>query len=131
MLISQNALNDLKEYANKSTKGVERILLHEKSSDQIQLMCIAFAKNKSYPPHAYKHSGFITYILLEGKLQINIYDLESKKIERSIILDEKEIFKVPRNKYRETIDLYNGTTVFIEVVEGSFQKENEIIIQKK
>ena len=37
----------LKEYANKSTKGVERILLHEKSSDQIQLMCIAFAKNKS------------------------------------------------------------------------------------
>ena len=105
MLISEQILNELKNKITNGTSNIERINLHEKNSQNIQLMCIAFKKNNRYPPIADKEKGNITFVVLEGKLQINTYNISSNKMIDSKVICQKEIYRIPRYLYRETISI--------------------------
>ena len=69
MFISESHLKDLKNKLSTNKNKVDRILLHEKNSQNVQLMCIAFKENVRYKPIADLEKGSITFIVLEGKLK--------------------------------------------------------------
>jgi len=126
MFISNSNIKQLKEKIKNNQSDSERIILHEKNSEKIQLMCIAFKKNNRYAPIADNENGFITFIVLEGKLMINTYNVSDNKKIASQVIRPKEIYKIPRNIYRETLSIGSSDTVFIEVIEGPFNPNNRI-----
>ena len=126
MFISELDLEKLKQKININKSNSERIILHKKNSQAIQLMCIAFKKNYKYPPIADKEKGFITFIVLEGKLMINTYNISDNKKIASQLICPKEIYKIPRNIYRETISMGSCDSIFMEIIEGPYNKENRI-----
>ena len=126
MFISESNLKDLKNKLNDNKNKVDRILLHEKNSQNIQLMCIAFKENVHYHPIADLEKGCITFIVLEGKLKINTYNISDQKKIASQIICPKEIYKIPRNIFRETISISNSETIFFEIIEGPYDPNNRI-----
>ena len=131
MFVSNSDLNLLKIKIQDNKSSIERLIIHEPNSPNIQLMCIAFRNGKRYPPIADKEKGSITFIVLEGKLVINTYDfLDHHKIKSQILLP-KEIYKIPRNIYRETISISANETIFFEIIEGPFNPANRVRMKNK
>ena len=128
MFISELKLNELKNKITNGVSKIERIILHEKNSQNIQLMCIAFKENNRYPPIADKEKGNITFVVLEGKLRINTFNVSDKKIIDSKVICQKEIYKIPRYIYRETISISDSPSIFLEIIEGSYNPENRILM---
>ena len=128
MFISEENFKELKEKLNNDFSNSERIILHNKNSQNIQLMCIAFKKGNRYPPITDNEKGDITFVVLEGKLKINTYDYSSSKIIDSKEISPKEIYKIPRNIYRETISIADSHTIFLEIIEGPYNPENRIFM---
>ena len=126
MFISKFDLDNLKEKMNKNKSNIERILIHEKISDNTQIMCIAFKEGNRYPPIADNEKGSITFIVLEGKLKIDTYDFSNKKKLDSKVISQKEIYKIPRRVFRETNAISKTDTIFVEIIEGSFNPDNRI-----
>ena len=130
MFVSKATLKKLKERIINNGTNIERIILHEKCSDNLQLMCIAFKKGTRYPPIADNEKGFITYVVLEGKLIINTYSINQKIKIRSQEINSTEIYKIPRYLYRETIALSEEDTIFIEIIEGAFDPKKRLNMEK-
>ncbi len=128
MFISELKLNELKNKISNGVSNIERIILHEKNSQNIQLMCIAFKENNRYPPIADKEKGNITFVVLEGKLRINTFNVSDKKIIDSKVICQKEIYKIPRYIYRETISISDSLSIFLEIIEGPYNPENRILM---
>ena len=130
MLVSKQILNELKNKITNGVNNIERINLHEENSQNIQLMCIAFKKNNRYPPIADKEKGNITFVVLEGKIKINTYNISDNKLIDSKIICEKEIYRIPRYLYRETISISKSHSIFLEIIEGPYNPENRIFMSK-
>ena len=128
MFISELKLNELRNKITNGVSNIERIILHEKNSQNIQLMCIAFKENNRYPPIADKEKGNITFVVLEGKLRINTYNVSNNKMIDSKVICQKEIYKIPRYIYRETISISDSPSIFLEIIEGSYNPENRILM---
>jgi len=129
MFISNFDLDKLKEKMHKNRNNIERILIHEQPTDNTQIMCIAFKEGNRYPPIADYEIGSITFIVLEGKLKINTYDFSNKKKLDSKVICPKEIYKIPRKVFRETIAISKTDTIFVEIIEGSFNRENRVYME--
>ena len=126
MFISELEIEKLKEKIKINQSNSERLILHEKNSQSIQIMCIAFKKNYKYPPIADKEKGDITFIVLEGKLMITTYNVsDNKKIDSQVICP-KEIYKIPRSIYRETHSIGVNESIFMEIINGPYNRENRI-----
>jgi len=128
MFISELRLNDLKKKITNGVSNSERIILHEKNSQNIQLMCIIFKEKNRYPPIADKEKGSITFVVLEGKLKINTYNVSNNKMIESKVICQKEIYKIPRYLYRETISISESHSIFLEIIEGPYNPENRILM---
>ena len=126
MFVSKENLNKLKERIINNGTNIERIILHEKGSDKLQLMCIAFKQGTRYPPIADNEKGFITYVVLEGKLIINTFSINQKIKIESREINPREIYKIPRYLYRETIALSDEYTIFLEIIEGAFDPKKRL-----
>ena len=129
MFISNFDLEKLKGKMLKGKTNVERILIHEKITDNTQIMCILFNQGYRYPPIADYEKGSITFIVLEGKLKINTYDFSSKKKIDSKVICPKEIYKIPRKVFRETYAISKMDTIFVEIIDGSFSPENRVYME--
>ena len=128
MFISEPQLKELKNKLNNGVNKSERIILHEENSQNIQLMCIAFKENNRYPPIADREKGYITFVVLEGKIRINTYDVNNNKMIDSKVIGEKEIYKIPRFIFRETISISESHSIFLEIIEGPFNRENRLLM---
>ncbi len=128
MFISELKLNELRNQITNGVSNIERIILHEKNSKNIQLMCIAFKENHRYPPIADKEKGNITFVVLEGKLRINTYNVSDNKMLDSKVLYQKEIYQIPRYIYRETISISESHSIFLEIIEGPYNPKNRILM---
>ena len=126
MFISNFDIDKLKETMLKNKTNIERIKIHEKITDNTQIMCILFKEGNRYPPIADYEKGSIIFIVLEGKLQINTYDFSNKKKLDSRVICPKEIYKIPRKVFRETYAISNTDTIFVEIIEGTFNPENRV-----
>lgn len=126
MFISNFDLDKLKEKMLKNKTNIERIQIHEKITDNTQIMCILFKEGYRYPPIADYEKGSIIFIVLEGKLQINTYDFSNKKKLDSRVICPKEIYKIPRKVFRETYAISNTDAIFVEIIEGNFNPENRV-----
>ena len=128
MFISEPQLKELKNKLKNGVNKSERIILHEENSQNIQLMCIAFKENNRYPPIADREKGDITFVVLEGKIRINTYDVNNNKMIDSKVIGEKEIYKIPRFIFRETISISESHSIFLEIIEGPFNRENRLLM---
>ena len=126
MFISNFDLDKLKEKMNKNKSNIERILIHEKITDNTQIMCIAFKKGNKYPPIADNEKGSITFIVLEGQLKINTYDFSNQQKLDSKVIYPKEIYKIPRRVFRETTAISKIDAIFVEIIEGNYNPKNRI-----
>ncbi len=129
MFISNFDLDKLKEKMLKNKTNIERIQIHEKITDNTQIMCILFKEGNRYPPIADYEKGSIIFIVLEGKLQINTYDFSNKKKLDSRVICPKEIYKIPRKVFRETYAISNTDAIFVEIIEGNFNPENRVLME--
>ena len=126
MYISASQIKKLELSLNKSNKGIERIIIHDEPSEKVQLMLIAFKKGKKYPAFSDNLPGWITFFVLKGSLTINIYDYQEKKKKTSQKLLVSEFYKLQRNLFRETIGSSEENTLFLEIIEGEFDKSKRI-----
>ena len=130
MFISKKDINNLEKIASSHPNGIARILIHDQFSEKVQLMCIAFKKGKRYPPISDNCEGWITFLVLKGSLTIRTYDLENnKKISCNKLLGN-EFLKIPRNLYRETIGANDQASIFVEIVEGGFDKSKRLSMKE-
>ena len=121
MKIDNYDLIKLQEKASNNEGGMSRICLHNLGSQKVQLMIIAAIPGKVYPPISDDLPGWITFTVLKGSLKIRTYDNE-QIISNIYNLSIGETLKIDRNIFRETIcDKKNGA-VYMEVIEGSFDK---------
>ena len=60
--------------------------------------------------------GYITFVVLEGKIRINTYDVNNNKMIDSKVIGEKEIYKIPRFIFRETISISESHSIFLEIM---------------
>ncbi len=126
MFISKKDINNLEKKALTNPEGIARIIIHDQFSEKVQLMCIAFIQGKRYPPIADKCEGWITFLVIKGSLTIKTYDLKNNKQISSKKLLVNEFLKIPRNVYRETIGDTNKVSIFVEIIEGGFDKSKRL-----
>ena len=126
MFISKKDIIKLEKIAISNPNGIARILIHDQSSEKVQLMCIAFAKGKRYSPIADKCDGWITFLVLKGSLTIKTYDLKNNEKISSNKLLVNEFLKIPRNVFRETIGAKDQVSIFVEIIEGGFDKSKRL-----
>ena len=67
-------------------------------------------------------------MVLEGKLKINTYNITDNRMIESKIICQKEIYKIPRYMYRETISISESHSIFLEIIEGPYNPENRILM---
>ena len=125
MKIGKKELSELYKKACKSNDGLSRICLHNIGSEKVQLMIIAASPGKVYPAISDNIKGWITYTVLEGSLTINTYKKQNKElrnIQNTFSLELGETIKIDRNIFRETICDKERGAIYMEVIEGSFDK---------
>ena len=121
MKIDNYDLIKLQEKASNEEGGISRICLHNLGSQKVQLMIIAAIPGKVYPPISDDLPGWITFTVLKGTLKIRTYDKE-QTITNIYNLSLGETLKIDRNIFRETLSDPITGTVYMEVIEGSFDK---------
>ena len=125
MKIGNKELSELYAKACRSNDGLSRICLHNIGSEKVQLMIIAASPGKIYPAISDNLKGWITYTVLKGSLTIKTYkklDEQLTDLQNTYLLELGETLKIDRNIFRETISDKEIGAIYIEVIEGSFDK---------
>ena len=125
MKIGKKELSELYEKACNSNDGFSRICLHNIGSEKVQLMIIAASPGTIYPPISDNMKGWITYTVLSGSLTIRTYKQQNKEltnVQNTYSLEFGETIKIDRNIFRETICDKERGAIYMEVIEGSFDK---------
>ena len=74
----KNLISVLKKKAKKAKNKRSRILLHTSSKAQVQEMIIALHKSSDVPAHQHPSNKSESYFIIEGKMQLEIYDKSGK-----------------------------------------------------
>ncbi len=126
MKIDNTDLSNLFNAACKSDNGLSRICLHNQPSEKVQLMIIAAKPGKIYPAISDNIQGWITYTVLKGSLIIKTYknnlDKSQNNNDSQYLLKFGETLKIDRNIFRETICDSKYGAIYMEVIEGHFDK---------
>ena len=114
----------------KPTQNVERINLHENTSDKDQLMIIWQKKNYCHKPKKFLDSHKV-FFCLKGKLKIFILS-NSGKIINSFILDDKKnnFCRIKKNVYSADMPLTNYA-LHCEITNHSFVKRKIMYINNR
>lgn len=120
--IDNSELKKLEIMAANSENGLSRICLHNSGSDKVQLMIIAAIPGKIYPPISDCINGWISYTVLRGSLKIRTYDEKKTNLMNSYDIKLGETLKIDRNVFRETISDSKKGAIYMEVIEGKFDK---------
>ena len=133
MKINNKDLSNLFKEACESENGLSRICLHNEPSNKVQLMIIAAKPGKIYPAISDNLDGWITYTVLKGSLIIKTYknNLISTKnnLNKEYSLSTGETLKIDRNIFRETICDIKYGAIYMEVIEGHFDKSQRTYLQ--
>ncbi|AHE94902.1 TPA: WbuC family cupin fold metalloprotein [Campylobacter fetus subsp. venerealis] len=123
--ISEQNINELKKYALKNNTTA-RLNLFSDSTDLLQYMLI-FHPYKTELTHKYiaQHS---IYMLLEGEFKIIIYN-DDMSINKEFVLNKKlnKTVRIPKNTFYK-MEMISDQLLFIEIRNGPFKRENQIII---
>ena len=126
MKINNKDLSNLFKEACESENGLSRICLHNEPSNKVQLMIIAAKPGKIYPAISDNLDGWITYTVLKGSLIIKTY---KNNINKDYFLNIGETLKIDRNIFRETICDIKYGAIYMEVIEGHFDKSQRTYLQ--
>ena len=133
MKLDINNYLELLDVANKSDNGLARLILHTHKSEKVQLMIIAIKEGVVYPPISDQDPGWIVFSVIKGSLIINTYEYNHgiKKATSSNFLKQGEIIKLKRDIYRETICNNQTGTIYMEIIEGKFDRRRRRILMNK
>ncbi len=132
----KNLKKDLELRAKNSEDKRSRICIHSSTSDRVQEMIIFAFKNSFMPPHKHSNYKSESYHIIEGKMDLYIFD------DRGKIVD-KLILKKNNNK-KDSIFYYRSNNpnfwhmpvvkskycIFHEIFSGPFVKKKNIIFPK-
>ncbi len=104
-----------------------RLCLHNSPDDKQHSMLILHNKSKTYfRPHKHKDKSE-SYQMIEGKMNVFIFDEEGKIIDSQILSSENNfLYRIPENTYHATISL-TDYVVFNEFKPGPFIREGNNI----
>ena len=121
-LITQNKLKQKLRNLSKNFKIQARICLHKNIKDTLHQMIIFQPKNTI--PKIKKHPNKDkTYILINGKHVVEIFD-QKKKIVKKIILKKYNILNLKKNIYHRNYSI-SEKSIHLEIISGPFDKYND------
>ena len=120
----------LKQLKLKLDKKFKRVCFHNNISDPHQEMLISQKKLSYYPPKKNILTDQ-TFLIIEGKLMILIFDSRGKILEK-VILSKKDNYlcRVKKNTYHCDVPLSNNTIHF-ESNNHAFKKRKIQFLKKK
>jgi cupin fold WbuC family metalloprotein len=120
--ISNNSIDMFKKLLKKNKQNILRVCFHKNDKEQINEMLIITRNNFSNDPHRQKKSS-ISYNILKGKLNVNIYNNKKKIIKKYLLGERKNDLKFLRLKANifRSISCIGKYTVFMETSCGPFK----------
>ena len=120
--ISNNSIDMFKKLLKKNKQNILRVCFHKNDKEQINEMLIITRGNFSNDPHRQKKSS-ISYNILKGKLNVNIYNNKKKIIKKYLLGERKNDLKFLRLKANifRSISCIGKYTVFMETSCGPFK----------
>ena len=113
-----------KNYSSLKNYKLFRICLHTKDKDKFNEMIMFHLKPHVVGPLKQQKNN-ISFHLIQGKLEITIFNKKQKKIRLSNESKDPSHIRLKANQYR-TINSLKKDTIFLEVSEGPFKDSDTI-----
>ena len=131
--INKSIVNELKRKSLKSKKNRYRICLHKNKNNLVNEMIIVSNKYNYFRPHKHPNGIEESYSIIEGKLNVYIFDSKGKiikKIEMGPYNSGLECnLRISTNIWHMPLAL-STQTVYHEVLRGPFVKSKSVIYAK-
>ncbi|EEP0885868.1 WbuC family cupin fold metalloprotein [Campylobacter fetus] len=124
--ISEQNINELKKYALKNNTTA-RLNLFSDSTDLLQYMLIFHPYKKDIKCQKFIEQSSI-YMALDGNFSITLYN-DDMSINKEFVLNKKlnKTVRIPKNTFYK-MEMISDQLLFIEIRNGPFKRENQIII---
>ncbi|AGZ82395.1 WbuC family cupin fold metalloprotein [Campylobacter fetus] len=124
--ISEKDINELKKYALKNNTTA-RLNLFSDSTDLLQYMLIFHPYKKDIRYQKFTEQSSI-YMALDGNFSITLYN-DDMSVQNKTILGKNLIsaLSIPKNTFYK-MEMISDQLLFIEIRNGPFKRENQIII---
>lgn len=119
-------VNKLYEQATLSSRKRSHYLLHKDHQEKVQRLFIALLKDSYVPPHYHEQSHqWELFVVLEGCLEVCIYDKSTKNVTRSLLVgpaqDVSSIELQPLEVH--SVRCVSDQALMLEIKEGPFNQE--------
>lgn len=127
-VLHENAIDELKVIALSHPFLRARVCLHESLENKVHEMIIAAHKDGNMPPHKHPVNKPESYHMIEGKLQISIFNNDGSLKDSIILSSDKhpKIYRITGGVWHQPIPLTDWA-VYHEVATGPFIKEKDLI----
>ena len=120
MLLTTELLDTISADAKASSRLRKNFNLHENVNEPVQRMLNAMEPGTKIPIHRHQNTAE-TIIVLRGKLSVNYYTSNKKKIESFFLEAGSESFgiHIPKGVWHG-VDVHAVQTIILEVKEGPY-----------
>ncbi|ELL4669396.1 WbuC family cupin fold metalloprotein [Vibrio fluvialis] len=118
--------HNLYEGAKQSSRKRTHFNLHKSYEDKVQRLVIALVRGSFVEPHFHSlPHQWESFFVLEGKIEVNIYDDEGEIISSCIIGDNEEFqFIEIQPKEIHSVKCISEVATILEIKEGPFVYDN-------
>lgn len=121
--ISSADLERLFEEARKSDRKRSHLLLHASHAEKVQRLCIGLLEGSYVEPHYHDlDSQWEMFVVLEGRLQVTVYSIDSKEVLQDFYVGDGELIKFVEFRPMEahSVRCVSPRALMLEVKEGPF-----------
>lgn len=123
-------INRLKKKAMISKIKRSRILVHLTKKSKVHEMIIALMKNSHVPPHQHPKNKSESYFIIEGTMDLHIYNNKGKKIKSISMGDYKSqkpfYYRMSHGGHWHMPVATSKFCIYHEVFSGPFEKKNDV-----
>ena len=129
--LEEDNIRKLKEIAANHPLKRSRVCLHESSESFVHEMIIVAHSSTLLAPHQHPENKPESYHVLEGELQVNIFDDEGKLIKEKKLFANRHprMYRITGKVWHQPIPLTEWV-VYHEVATGPFNKDEDVIYSK-
>ena len=114
-------INFIKKFSKDNNFCDVRVCMHKNLNSIHHDMIMLHQKKNFYPPH-FSNFTSDTYIVLEGKLAIFIFNKKGRVI-KNCMINNGELFRAPKSKFHCIFPISN-TVLFYEMRSGPYKKND-------
>jgi len=125
--VDREMFKELKEYAMQEPLKRYRYCLHKDHTSPIQEMIIALSKESYVQPHRHLENRVESYCILEGELDVFIFDNEGKVIKRYQLaaVGETKVLRIGNGHWHMPV-AKSDWVIYHEILQGPFDKDEVV-----